>query len=142
MTLTIVFGNAKGGTGKSTLAMHVAVALLNAGLSVATVDLDATEKKMREATVADPANPAYWNELGITLRMRGQFDAAADAYEHSIAADPMFAPAHRNYAVLLDLYRNDPVHALAEMQRYATAVASEEGTADYLRGLGETAVTR
>jgi chromosome partitioning protein len=39
----IVFGNAKGGTGKSTLAMHVAVALLNRGLQVATVDLDARQ---------------------------------------------------------------------------------------------------
>jgi chromosome partitioning protein len=36
----IVFGNTKGGTGKSTLAMHLAVVLLNRGLKVATVDLD------------------------------------------------------------------------------------------------------
>lgn len=36
----IVFGNTKGGTGKSTLAMHLAVALLNRGLKVATMDLD------------------------------------------------------------------------------------------------------
>src|SRR5579862_2689885 len=43
MTRTIVLGNAKGGTGKSTLAMHVAVALLNRGLKVATVDLDARQ---------------------------------------------------------------------------------------------------
>jgi len=39
----IVFGNEKGGTGKSTLAMHLAVALLNRGLSVATIDLDARQ---------------------------------------------------------------------------------------------------
>jgi len=39
----IVFGNAKGGTGKSTLAMHVTAALLNRGLRVATVDLDARQ---------------------------------------------------------------------------------------------------
>jgi chromosome partitioning protein len=37
----IVFGNEKGGTGKSTLAMHVAVALMVRGLKVATIDLDA-----------------------------------------------------------------------------------------------------
>lgn len=36
----IVVGNEKGGSGKSTTAMHVAVALLRAGHSVATVDLD------------------------------------------------------------------------------------------------------
>ncbi len=37
----VVFGNEKGGTGKSTLAMHVAVALMVRGLKVATIDLDA-----------------------------------------------------------------------------------------------------
>jgi len=39
----IVFGNEKGGTGKSTLAMHTIVALLNRGLSVGTIDLDARQ---------------------------------------------------------------------------------------------------
>ncbi|MSO97702.1 MAG: ATPase [Rhodospirillaceae bacterium] len=37
----IVFGNEKGGTGKSTLAVHLAVALMVRGLKVATIDLDA-----------------------------------------------------------------------------------------------------
>ncbi len=37
----IVLGNEKDGSGKSTIAMHVAVALLQAGQRVATVDLDA-----------------------------------------------------------------------------------------------------
>jgi chromosome partitioning protein len=36
----IVLGNGKGGTGKTTLAMHVATGLLNAGYKVATLDLD------------------------------------------------------------------------------------------------------
>lgn len=36
----IVFGNGKGGTGKSTLAMHVIVALLTAGHKVASFDCD------------------------------------------------------------------------------------------------------
>ena len=39
----IVLGNEKGGSGKSTTAMHVAVALLQAGQRVATVDLDARQ---------------------------------------------------------------------------------------------------
>ena len=36
----IVLGNEKGGSGKSTTAMHVAVALMQAGQRVATIDLD------------------------------------------------------------------------------------------------------
>ena len=40
----IVLGNEKGGSGKSTTAMHIAVALLQAGQRVATIDLDSRQK--------------------------------------------------------------------------------------------------
>lgn len=40
----IVLGNEKGGSGKSTTAMHVAVALMQAGQRVATIDLDSRQK--------------------------------------------------------------------------------------------------
>jgi chromosome partitioning protein len=40
----IVLGNEKGGTGKSTLAMHLTVALMNFGQRVATIDLDSRQK--------------------------------------------------------------------------------------------------
>jgi chromosome partitioning protein len=40
----IVIGNEKGGSGKSTIAMHVAVALLKAGQRVATIDLDSRQR--------------------------------------------------------------------------------------------------
>lgn len=39
----IVFGNQKGGTGKSTLAMHLVVSLLLKGYKVATIDVDARQ---------------------------------------------------------------------------------------------------
>ncbi len=40
----IVVGNEKGGSGKSTVAMHIAVALMKSGQSVATIDLDSRQK--------------------------------------------------------------------------------------------------
>jgi chromosome partitioning protein len=40
----IVLGNEKGGSGKSTTALHVAVALLKAGQRVATIDLDSRQQ--------------------------------------------------------------------------------------------------
>ncbi|MEA2903156.1 MAG: chromosome partitioning protein [Alphaproteobacteria bacterium] len=40
----VVLGNEKGGSGKSTTAMHVAVALMNCGQRVATIDLDSRQK--------------------------------------------------------------------------------------------------
>ncbi len=39
----VVCGNEKGGSGKTTTSMHLAVALLNAGYKVATVDLDSRQ---------------------------------------------------------------------------------------------------
>jgi chromosome partitioning protein len=42
----VVLGNEKGGSGKSTTAMHVAVALLKAGQRVATIDLDSRQKTL------------------------------------------------------------------------------------------------
>ena len=40
----IVVGNEKGGSGKSTVAIHVAVALMKAGERVATIDLDSRQQ--------------------------------------------------------------------------------------------------
>ena len=40
----VVLGNEKGGSGKSTTALHVAVALLKAGQRVATIDLDCRQQ--------------------------------------------------------------------------------------------------
>jgi chromosome partitioning protein len=42
----IVVGNEKGGSGKSTTAIHIAIALLRAGQKVATIDLDSRQKSL------------------------------------------------------------------------------------------------
>jgi chromosome partitioning protein len=42
----IVLGNEKGGSGKSTTSMHIAVSLLKAGQRVATIDLDSRQKSL------------------------------------------------------------------------------------------------
>jgi chromosome partitioning protein len=43
-THVIVFGNEKGGTGKTTTAMHIAVAIARAGRKVAAIDLDGRQR--------------------------------------------------------------------------------------------------
>jgi chromosome partitioning protein len=42
----IVVGNEKGGSGKTTIAMHVAVALLKEGQRVGTIDLDSNQRSL------------------------------------------------------------------------------------------------
>ncbi len=43
-TRVICVGNEKGGSGKSTVAIHIAIALLRAGQSVASIDLDGRQR--------------------------------------------------------------------------------------------------
>lgn len=60
----IVLGNEKGGSGKSTTAVHISVALAHAGFAVGAVDLDA-----RQATVARylENRAAFAKKSGIDL---------------------------------------------------------------------------
>jgi chromosome partitioning protein len=43
---TIVIGNEKGGAGKSTVAVHLAVALAHEGAKVAVLDLDLRQRSL------------------------------------------------------------------------------------------------
>ncbi|HEY2071369.1 MAG TPA: division plane positioning ATPase MipZ [Rhizomicrobium sp.] len=62
----IVFGNEKGGSGKSTAAMHVAVALARMGKSVAAIDLDTRQRSFSRQL----ENRADWSgKTGVTLAM-------------------------------------------------------------------------
>src|SRR3954447_13424947 len=42
----VVLGNEKGGSGKSTTAIHIAIALMNVGQRVATIDLDSRQRSL------------------------------------------------------------------------------------------------
>ena len=61
-----MIGNEKGGSGKSTTAMHIAVALLGDGGEVATLDLDARQGTL-DRYVENRA--AYAKRKGVDLPM-------------------------------------------------------------------------
>lgn len=62
----IVLGNEKGGSGKSTTAVHVAIALLKAGQRVASIDLDARQKSFTHYI----ENRAAWaRRTGLALEL-------------------------------------------------------------------------
>ncbi len=67
----IVFANEKGGTGKSTTAVHTAVALATAGHRVAALDLDVRQKTLgrylenREATIRRTAADLVMPRHGV-----------------------------------------------------------------------------
>jgi Flp pilus assembly protein TadD len=88
--------------------------------------LEEAEAALKSAVERNPGSAVAWNELGVTLRMRGKFAEAADAYQHALAIDPNFAAAHRNFAVLSDLYLGDPERALTELERYKELTGEEK----------------
>lgn len=81
----VVFGNEKGGTGKSTLAIHLAVALMNRGLAVATVDLDARQGTLSKY-VANRARYKARTGYPIALPAHHSIDTKTDevGYEHEL----------------------------------------------------------
>lgn len=60
----IVLGNEKGGTGKSTVAMHVITSLLLSGYSVGSIDVDARQGTLSRL-IENRAN--YMNNTGVSL---------------------------------------------------------------------------
>jgi chromosome partitioning protein len=77
----VVLGNEKGGSGKSTTAMHLIVALLRAGASVGSIDLDARQGTLsryvenRRATAEELPLP-MWRHIPIEA---SRLDSAAAA---------------------------------------------------------------
>ena len=70
----VVLGNEKGGSGKSTTAMHVAVALMNVGQRVATIDLDSRQKSFTHYI----ENRRGWaRRAGIELKVPVHFCVAS-----------------------------------------------------------------
>jgi len=66
----IVLGNEKGGSGKSTTAMHVIVALLKTGGRVASIDTDGRQRSLTRYI----ENRAYWKQrTGVDLELPTHF---------------------------------------------------------------------
>src|SRR5665213_384568 len=86
----IVLGNEKGGSGKSTTAMHVIVALLRAGARVASIDTDGRQRSLTRYI----ENRAAWKKkAGLDLALPTHFtvppgdgDRVADIEEREFRA--------------------------------------------------------
>ena len=80
----IVFGNEKGGTGKTTTAMHVAVALLRSGKRVSAIDLDSRQRTFaryienRSEFAARAGHNLPVPSVQVIERAKVPADAAAD----------------------------------------------------------------
>jgi chromosome partitioning protein len=124
-TQVIVVGNEKGGSGKSTVAMHIAIALLKSGRRVATVDLDARQRSFtnyienRRAWAQHVARNLETPDH-VCLDEWGNFPAADDRAAGSKAlTDTVDALAQANDFIVIDTPGHDSyltrlAHAMAD----------------------------
>ena len=75
-------------------------------------------------------------------RERGQFAAARASDEQALQVDPDHAPAHRNLAVVLDLYLADPGAALEHLERYQALTGEERPVTSWIADVKQRAGRR
>lgn len=121
----VVLGNEKGGSGKSTTALHIAVALMKAGQKVATIDLDSRQQSFTHYI----QNRRDWAErakIKLELpthycvpRADGNSVEANEAAEFAAFSRAIAAIEHSHDVVIIDTPGNDTymmrlAHSLAD----------------------------
>jgi chromosome partitioning protein len=121
----VVLGNEKGGVGKSTLAMHLAVALMNFGQRVATIDLDLRQRTLTQyienrrvwakQAARDLAIPAHF----LVPRGTAQKPEDNETIEFTGFVDALAAVENRHDFIVVDTAGSDNhmtrlAHSMAE----------------------------
>jgi chromosome partitioning protein len=107
----IVFGNEKGGTGKTTTAMHIAVALLRLGNTVSAIDLDARQRTFaryienRRDFAERGGHALPLPDIQVVERSKNQTDAAGD--ESTRLAEALARAKAEADFVIIDTPGND-----------------------------------
>ena len=109
----IVLGNEKGGSGKSTTCMHIAVSLLKAGQRVATIDLDSRQKSLTHYV---ERRRAWAKREGLPLELPTHFCVARadgakvdenEAAEFAGFAEAVSAAEHSHDFIVIDTPGSD-----------------------------------
>jgi len=115
----------------TTTAAHI-----NLGIAYArTGNLDHAEASLNRALELNAHHLAAYNELGLVQRRKGQFAKARASYEAALAQFPDFHFAHRNLAILCDLYLGDYPCALEHYEAYSRLVPNDTEVVKWIADL-------
>ena len=111
-THVVVFGNEKGGTGKTTTAMHIAVAIARTGRKVVAIDLDGRQRSFaryienRVAFAERTSRSLPTPEVEVIERSKGA-KSEADADESARLNDALSRAREKADFIVIDTPGND-----------------------------------